>query len=250
MNIVIITASHMTFAPYLLSKVIRRRSGQIRGIVLIRPRKRTVGRKVIKRAGLEYFLLKGFDHVVTRVKIRSSPEYDTPARLARQHGITTIETPDVNDPSTLDRIRSLEPDVVLSAFAPQIFGSELIGIPGKACINIHPSLLPKYGGISPIFWCLVKGEEVTGVTIHHISEQIDEGDIFLQKRVGIEPADTVRSLYTRVCRIGADLLLDALDLIERDEITRTRQDLSVKSYYRNPNKRAYAKLKKAGRRLF
>ena len=65
------------------------------------------------------------------------------------------------------------------------------------------AILPRYAGIAPVFWCLVNGEEETGVTIHHIAPKVDAGDVFLQATVPIETSDTVKTLYTRVCKAAA-----------------------------------------------
>jgi len=250
MRIVIVTAPHMIFAPMVLTPLVRQRAAEIAGVVLISPPAGALARGVIQQAGLRYFLAKSLDHLSTRLSTRLNSEYAAIRTLVQDLGIRCIETQNVNSAETLRQIRSLEPEVVLSAFAPQIFKRELIGLASQACINVHPSLLPKYAGVAPVFWCLANGEDETGVTIHHIAAKVDAGDVFLQATVPIAAADTVRVLYTRVCREAARLLLEAFDRIEAGRIVYQKQDLETRSRFGNPTRDAYRRLRARGRRLF
>jgi methionyl-tRNA formyltransferase len=87
---------------------------------------------------------------------------------------------DVNHPDFLERVRQLNPDLILSAAYPQIFSKDLIEIPSRGSINFHPSLLPKYRGAHPHFWVIVRGEMESGLTAHFMTEKIDAGDIIVQ----------------------------------------------------------------------
>lgn len=80
------------------------------------------------------------------------------------------------------------------------------------CLNIHPSLLPKYRGASPLQSVLLNGETKTGVTIMLVAEKMDAGDIVLQKETEIDPNETVETLHDRLAQMGAEMMLQALDL--------------------------------------
>src|SRR4030042_4126546 len=103
-------------------------------------------------------------------------------------------------------------------------------IPSGGSFKLHGSLLPAYRGRSPVNWVLVKGEQRTGVTLHHIVEAPDAGDIVGQKEVLIEFEDTAYTLYQKLCKKTKDLLEEALPLIEKGIAPRTVQNLKGGSY--------------------
>lgn len=93
---------------------------------------------------------------------------------------------------------SLESDIFLLSCYPRRLPMEVANFAHDACINIHPSLLPKYRGSNPIFWQIRRGENQTGVTLHEVSEQLDAGDILARKNTpypqGARIADIERKL--------------------------------------------------------
>jgi methionyl-tRNA formyltransferase len=104
-------------------------------------------------------------------------------------------------------------------------------IPSIGSFNLHGSLLPAYRGRSPVNWVLVKGEKQTGVTLHHMVEEPDAGDIVGQKEVRIEFEDTAYTLYQKLCTKARELLKEVLPLIENGNAPRTAQNLREGSYY-------------------
>jgi methionyl-tRNA formyltransferase len=121
---------------------------------------------------------------------------------------------------------------------------------GKGAINIHGSLLPDYQGLLPSFWVLARGETRTGVTVHFIDEHIDHGDIILQELVPICEDDTVHSLVMRSkIGVGKHLLVEAIGLIERGDVTRTRMDMSRARYFSFPDTEAVHQFRALGRRF-
>jgi len=124
----------------------------------------------------------------------------------------------------VDLVRSLEPDVMVTAAFGQILSQELLDIPTYGVFNVHGSLLPKYRGAGPIQACLLAGDDVTGVTIMRTAYAVDSGDIILKKTLPILPTDTAGSLFDKIAALGADGIVEALDLLEKGEITYTPQD--------------------------
>ena len=130
------------------------------------------------------------------------------------------------------QIRELCPDVIAVAAYGQFIPRAIREMAGGGCINIHPSLLPKYRGAAPIQWAIRNGDAVTGVTIMHVAKVMDSGDIILQREVPINPDETSGGLETRLADIGAGMLLEAIDLIAAGNAPRTPQDESKVSHAR------------------
>ncbi len=87
-------------------------------------------------------------------------------------------------------------------------------LPEYGTFNLHASLLPQYRGAAPINWAVINGEKITGVSTFFIDEKIDTGAMILQKETAIEADETVGSLHDRLMIIGADLVVETLDLIK------------------------------------
>lgn len=127
----------------------------------------------------------------------------------RGNSVPVYKLKNVNAPESLNLLRSLAPDIIISVAAPQIFRKELLNL-ARHTVNIHAALLPKHRGMLPSFWVLAKGEEKTGITVHYINEHIDKGEIILQKIIDISPQDTLHLLQNKVANEGAIALLEAL----------------------------------------
>ncbi|HEY8389602.1 MAG TPA: methionyl-tRNA formyltransferase [Clostridia bacterium] len=128
-------------------------------------------------------------------------------------------------------LKNLKPDVMVTAAYGQILSKEILEIAPHGVINVHGSLLPKYRGAAPIQWAIINGETKTGITIMQTAEGLDNGDMILKKEVNIEPNDNAVTLTKKMSQVGADALLEALDLIEQGKATFTPQDESQSSYY-------------------
>lgn len=130
-----------------------------------------------------------------------------------------------------DDIKSLNPDVLVTASFGQILKQNILDLAPLGVINVHSSLLPSYRGSCPVNWVLINGETITGVTIMKTDIGLDTGDMILKKQVDILENETAGELLLRLAGIGADLLLQALDKIENKTATYTKQDESKSSYY-------------------
>lgn len=145
-------------------------------------------------------------------------------KLASSKCIRIYQPEKVSDPSSIKHLRSLSCDLFVVVSFGQILPANILGIPKHYCINLHPSLLPKYRGAAPVNWAIVNGETKTGLSIIKMNEKMDAGDIMLQKSIGIEKEDTSETLNRRLSNLGAILLLDAIRFIEEDRITFKKQD--------------------------
>jgi methionyl-tRNA formyltransferase len=156
---------------------------------------------------------------------------------ARRAGVPVDVAPRVNARRVpAHSLRERGVDLIVSVACPQKLGRELLSVPARGAINLHGALLPRYQGIFPSFWVLAKGEVETGVTVHWMDEQLDHGDILLQRTVSIEPTDTVHRLVLRSkVDVGRHALLDALESIERGDAPRTAMDMARASYFTYPD---------------
>ncbi len=132
----------------------------------------------------------------------------------------------VKTEETLDLVKKLNPDLIVVVAYGKILPQELIDIPKKGIINVHSSLLPKYRGAAPIHAAIINGETESGVTIMDIVEELDAGDIILQKKTPIYERDTLEDLHDRLAIIGSEALLEAVEMIDKEVATRTPQDES------------------------
>jgi methionyl-tRNA formyltransferase len=135
-----------------------------------------------------------------------------------------------SDPQLLGALKALAPQVIVVAAYGQILRSTLLAIPPLGCINVHASLLPKYRGAAPVSWALIRGEQVTGVTIMLLDETLDTGPILLQSKVAIDPSDDAGTLQERLAARGAEALLEALDGMQSGALQPMPQDHARATY--------------------
>ena len=147
--------------------------------------------------------------------------------LADELGLEVTETPDVNDPEVVDKLRALDARLGLVIDFGQKLGPELLNLMPGGCINLHASLLPKYRGAAPINWAIVNGEERTGCTVFRVVERMDAGPILVSRWTAIRPEETAGELHDRLAGIGVDAVQAALELFEDDRVPEgTPQDES------------------------
>lgn len=140
----------------------------------------------------------------------------------------------LSSPESLELLKSISPDLIVVANFTQILKPPVIEIPRLGCINVHPSLLPKYRGPSPFYWVLKNHERKTGVTIHYIDPGIDTGDIIGQREVPIKEADTEFTLRKRSACVASQLLPEVVESIKAGSAPRIRQNDDEATYYSFP----------------
>jgi methionyl-tRNA formyltransferase len=139
-------------------------------------------------------------------------------------GLKVMQPVNVNDAVVVKQLQNLASDCIVVVAFGQFLSSSIINFPRHRCINIHASLLPKYRGAAPINWAIIRGETVTGVTSMLMTVKMDAGDIIMQNKTSISPDETAGELEKRLSLIGADLLVETLDLIETGSATYTKQN--------------------------
>ena len=177
-------------------------------------------------------------HTVTAVvtqpdkaKGRSGQAQFPPVKeCAVKHGIPVFQPVKIKAPEAVKELKKFEADIFVVAAFGQILSKEILDMPKFGCVNIHASLLPKYRGAAPINWCIINGEKETGVTIQQMNEGIDTGDILAAKSMAIAPDETAESLFDKLSRLGAELIVETLPKLERGEITPVPQDETLASH--------------------
>jgi len=145
-------------------------------------------------------------------------------KFAVEKGLTIFQPEKISKNDEFkDAIRALDPDLVIVVSYGVILPKSFLKIPKLGCINVHPSLLPKYRGSAPIQWAILNGDEETGVSIMYLDEGMDSGDVIKQQKVTIGEYETTGELWDRLSVIGADLLLECVKNIENGKEERYPQ---------------------------
>jgi methionyl-tRNA formyltransferase len=155
------------------------------------------------------------DRPIGRLQVLSSPPV---IEAARAHGIECFQPKNLKSEEIDSKIREIGADAVVVVAYGKLIPERLLEIPEHGFVNLHPSLLPRHRGPSPIQWALVCGDRVTGVTTMQIDEGMDTGPILLQTRVAIEAGETAETLAPRLADIGGDLVIRTLDQLEEGTV--------------------------------
>lgn len=161
----------------------------------------------------------------------------TPVKeCALKHNIPVFQPIKIKEKEAVDRLREYPADIFVIAAFGQLLSEEILAMPPFGCVNIHASLLPSYRGAAPIQWAILNGEKETGVTIMQMEKGLDTGDMLLKKAIPIEPKETGESLHDKLMEVGAELIVEALPLIESGKIIPEKQEDSKSSYASRLNK--------------
>src|SRR6202022_4419105 len=116
----------------------------------------------------------------------------------------------IRDPLAVERIRSLEPDLLVVVAYGQIIPRSVLSIPKRGAVNVHASLLPRHRGAAPIAHAILAGDRETGVTIMRMDEQLDHGPVLAMRSTPIGSGEDAVALTSRLAEMGAELLVDTL----------------------------------------
>lgn len=158
---------------------------------------------------------------------RSKALKHTPVKeCALAHGIEVYQPERIRAEESVAFLQQFEVDVIVVEAFGQIVPQAILDIPKHCCVNIHTSLLPKYRGAAPIQWAVLNGDLVTGVTTMRMEAGLDTGDIIMQAEKIINEGETTGTLFERLARAGAKLIVQTLEAIENGTATYTPQDES------------------------
>lgn len=154
----------------------------------------------------------------------ASPVHD----VGVKHGIEVYSPTTLRSEESYDLISSIDADIIVVVAYGFIIPSNILALKKYGCLNIHPSLLPKYRGAAPLQRTIINGEHQTAVCIMQMDEGLDTGDIIIQQKFPLSPRITLMQLHDKCSMIGADLLIQALD--EINSLPRISQDQEAVSY--------------------
>jgi len=148
------------------------------------------------------------------------PEVKT---LALAHGLAVLQPERVRDPSFLDALRALAPDLVVVAAYGRILPRTILDLPPQGCVNVHASILPRHRGAAPIAHAIMAGDQVTGVSIMVMTEEMDAGDVLLVRETAVSPDDTTATLTDRLALLGGEAIGAAIDGLKTGALRRMPQ---------------------------
>ena len=149
-------------------------------------------------------------------------------KYAISKGLRVLQPKNLKSPEFIEELRSLNANLqVVVAF--RMLPEVVWAMPEYGTFNLHGSLLPKYRGAAPIHWAVINGEKETGVTTFFIQHQIDTGDMILQKSISVGENETTGEVHDRLQMVGAETVLETVQLIEKQDYTLQKQDDSLAS---------------------
>ncbi len=197
--------------------------------------------------GLDFARHKALDIIAQGVRLNGL--YSVRGAL-QAHDIPEHTPENVNDPSFLRELDRRDVDLVISIACPQIVRADLLAHPPEGVINIHGALLPKYRGKLPSFWVLANGEKKTGVTVHYMNEELDDGPIIVQREVPIRSDDTLHSLVLRSkVEYGVPALAEAVRQIMEGRVEPKENDGEEATYFSFPTPEAIQRFRERGRQI-
>ena len=153
-------------------------------------------------------------------------------KAAERLGVRFEQPRKIHAPEVLERLAGFGARALFSIQYDQILHAPLFQAIGRPCLNLHFSLLPRHRGVSPIAWAILSGDAEAGVTLHHMVEAIDAGDLIAQQRVPIGAASTARDLYDETSRAAVALFRACYPFPDSLLATRLAQDASAALYHR------------------
>jgi len=248
MNIFIITMDDPIQTKSFISKIIDTRKVDIVGLAVSKGDRLTIQKNKSKNEYILALLLimgifKFFTNSIITIlhKIRKKLHSIVPQliedpsvkRIAETYGIKTWDIKTPNNKKFLEEIKKLEIDVIINQ-SQNILKSELLSIPKIGVINRHNALLPRNRGRLTPFWVLFKNEKETGVSIHFVTEELDAGDIIVQKRFNIEEDDNFNTIVKKNYELAPIAMLEALNILEKGEKEFITNDSTNATYNTTP----------------
>lgn len=153
---------------------------------------------------------------------------------ALELGVPVYEPKRIRDEAVIAQLRDLKPDVILVVAYAKLIPKEILELPRWGCINVHPSLLPRYRGAIPLQAAIFNGDEETGVCTFFMDEGYDTGDLIVARRTSLGPDETGTELSERMALMGAEVLLETLELLRQGDPPRKPQPAEAEGGYTKP----------------
>jgi methionyl-tRNA formyltransferase len=151
-------------------------------------------------------------------------------QAAQARGLTVVQPASLKAAGVVEQLKGFEPDAIVVAAFGQILPEPVLALPRLGCLNIHPSLLPRFRGASPVASTILAGDDFSGISIMVMDEGLDTGPVLARAQIPILDRDTTGSLTEKLSRLGAQLLGEVLVGWSRGERTPRPQDESKVTY--------------------
>lgn len=259
MKIVILTVEH-AYANYLTKKLVQRFGSEVKLIgysdVLLHNKSFLDSlKKYYIVSGIQYIFYQAIKLQIYKIFQRiyfsifpgkQNHKLFSAKEVAIANKIKINHIKNINSQASVNSIKRIKPDIIVSVFFNQILKDDIIKIASKCAINIHPGYLPDYKGVSPVFWAIANREKQAGFTIHYINSGVDTGEILARKKIAIQRRDTEDSLYWKLTYLGESYLLDIINKLGSKQKMKTIKNKDG-GYYSLPTKIAVQKyMKRAG----
>ena len=154
----------------------------------------------------------------------------SPVRNTAQSNSIDIRQPEKITIKETDALMEINPDIVVVVAYGLLLTKEFMSVPKYGCINVHPSLLPRWRGAAPIQRAIEAGDKLSGISIMQITKELDKGDIIYQEPVSINNNDSSISMHKKFTAIGVDALLLTLESILENNFMLHPQDEKLATY--------------------
>lgn len=173
------------------------------------------------------------------------------AKKAADLEIDLYQPEKISHPESIEKIKSYNPDIIITAAYGQLLSEDVLNIPELGCVNVHASLLPKHRGGAPIHRSIIEGDKETGVTLMYMAKELDAGDIIASVNTEILDSDTVGTLHDRLSELGTKILINELPLILNKENSRIPQNDAEATFSPNIEKDdEYVNFNRSAREIF
>jgi methionyl-tRNA formyltransferase len=150
--------------------------------------------------------------------------------VALEQGLNVLQPASLKNEEAIEQMKALDPDVAVVAAYGKIIPESILGIPRLGFLNVHPSLLPRHRGATPIPSAILEGDKVTGVSIMLLDAGMDSGPVFKQNELPVADDDTTGTLSDKLSHVGAQLLIEVLPLWVEGKIKPQPQDEAGATY--------------------
>jgi methionyl-tRNA formyltransferase len=262
MKIVVFTSSDHIYANLILSGLIKQNTFNGHTVTVLEqdsiiPRKSIWAGlfKYIKVSGLLYVgnqiakqMVFKFRRMTTHIFGKSDSIYYPYNQIKRTNiNIRTMNI--IRSPENQEFLARIKPDLIISIYSKEIIPEKIIQLPKYGCINLHPAPLPKYKGVSPIFWALANKESTFGSTLHYINTGIDTGKIIFRKVFKYPVPASEHAVYLKCASIGMKQISDFLNLPSFTSL-KTIPNPNNGSYYSLPTREAVHRFLASGNTFF
>ena len=148
---------------------------------------------------------------------------------ALKHDLKIFQPTSLKNGKGVEILEEIKPDLVVVVAYGKILPHDFLVYPKYGCINIHASILPKYRGASPIHFAVLNGDVETGVTAMQMDDGLDTGDILHIKKCPIDINDTTERMYEIMAPLGAETLMETIEMLEKGELKPIKQDEALSS---------------------